>query len=124
MEVEMFGTEGVVELVEDDEAEARIDDQLERLGPGALGGRDVALDVLRLPGEAFAHRVPRNAVAERREGVALAGMPGALDELHDADPVAAPEHAQRQPEGGGGFALAGAGMDDEQALLDGLAGHF
>ena len=34
------------------------------------------------------------------------------------------EHAQRQPEGGGRLALAGAGVDDQQALLDRLAGDL
>ena len=38
--------------------------------------------------------------------------------------MAATEHAQREPEGGGGFSLAGAGMDDEKALLHGLAGDL
>ena len=37
---------------------------------------------------------------------------------------APPEHAERQAESRGRFALAGAGMDDEQALLDLLAGHL
>ena len=53
-----------------------------------------------------------------------AGMPGALDELHHADALAAAEHAQRQAEGRRRLALAGAGMDDQQALLDRLAGHL
>ena len=38
--------------------------------------------------------------------------------------MAAAEHAQRKPESRGRFALAGAGMDDEQALLDRLSGDF
>ena len=38
--------------------------------------------------------------------------------------MAATEHAQREPEGGGGFSLSGAGMDDEKALLHGLAGDL
>ena len=104
--------------------EARIVHQFARLRPGAFGRRDVARAILRLPGEAFAHRVPDDLIAELRQRIALGGVPGALDELHHADPLAAPEHAQRQPESRGGFALAGAGMDDEQALLDGLAGDL
>ena len=34
------------------------------------------------------------------------------------------EHAQHEAEGRRRFALAGAGMDDEQALLDGLGGDL
>ncbi len=97
---------------------ARIGHQLLRLRPGALGGGDVARAVLRLPGEALAHRVPRHLIAELRQRVALADLPRALDELHDADALAAPEHAQREAEGGRRLALAGAGVDDQQALLD------
>ena len=82
------------------------------------------VQILRLPGEALAHRVPGDLVAECGERVALGRVPGALDELHHADALAAAEHAQREPEGRGRFPLAGAGMDDEQALLDGLAGDL
>ena len=59
-------------------------------------------------------------VAERRKRIAFRRVPGALDELHDADPMAAPEHAQRKPERGGRFALAGAGVDDQKTFLDRL----
>ena len=60
-----------------------------RLRPGALGRRDVARAVLRLPGEAFAQRVPFDLIAEALDGGALAGLPGALAELHDAAAEAA-----------------------------------
>ena len=61
---------------------------------------------------------------KRLEGVALAGAPGALDELDDADAAAVAEHAEREAEGGGGLALAGAGVDDEEAFLGGLGGDL
>src|SRR5262249_24223225 len=110
--------------VEDDEREVLVRHQIARLAPGALGGRDVALEVLRLPGEALAHAVPFDLVAEARERIALGRMPGALDELHHADPVPAPEHAQREPERRRRLALAGPGVDHQQALFDRLAGHL
>src|SRR5205814_282978 len=113
-----------VELVEDHEAEAWVGHQLDRLGPGALGRRHVARAVLGLPGEALPHGVPRNAVAERRKRVALAGVPGALDELHHTDPMTASEHAQGEPECRRRFALTGPGMDDQQTFLDGFAGDL
>ena len=53
-----------------------------------------------------------------------AGMPSALDELHHADAMAAAEHAQSKPERGRRLALAGAGMDDQQTLLDRLSGDL
>ena len=61
---------------------------------------------------------------ELRERVALGGVPGALDELHDADAAAAAQHAQRETEGRGRFPFAGAGVDDQQTLFDGLAGDL
>src|SRR5262249_24508778 len=51
-------------------------------------------------------------------------VPGALDELHDADPFAAAKHPQSEPECRRRLALAGTGVDDEQAFLDRLLGDF
>ena len=84
-EIEIVVAQRDVQLVEDDEADRRVGHQFLRLGPGALGGGDVARQVLRFPGEALAHRVPDDPVAEGGESILLAGVPGALDELHDAD---------------------------------------
>ena len=87
--------------------------------PGAAAGGDVAGPVLGLPGEALAHAVPRDQVAEAFQRATLAGRPGALDELHDRSPPPVAEHAQHQPEGGRGLALARPGVDHQQALLHG-----
>src|SRR5690606_180202 len=80
--------------------------------------------VLGFPGEAFAHRVELDQLAETRQRVALAGMPGTLDELHDADAAAVSEHPQRETECRGRLSLAGAGVDDQQALFDGLVAQL
>src|SRR3984893_2585298 len=64
VQVEIFVALRDVELVEDHEGEASIGNELERLRPGALGRRDVAREVLRLPAEALPHRVPGDLVAE------------------------------------------------------------
>ena len=88
-------------------AKLAIGHQFARLRPGPLGRRDVARAILRLPGEALAHRVPDDLVAEPRERVALGRMPRALDELHHADAMAAPQRAQRKSERRSRFALAG-----------------
>ena len=122
--VEIVVAQRDVQFVQHQQAEAGALHHLHRALPGALGGGDVAGAVLRLPGEALAHRVPFDQVAEAGEGVALAGGPGALDELHHADRPAAPEHAQREAERRRGLALAGAGVDHQQALLDGLGRHL
>ena len=124
VQVEILVAQRDIELVEDHQPECRVGHELERLCPGPLGGGDVALEVLGLPGKALAHGVPGHLVAERDESIALRGVPRALDELHDADPMATAEHAQREPEGGGGFALAGPGVDDEKPFLDRLAGDL
>src|SRR5579872_4363784 len=50
-EVEIAVAQRDVELIEDDEAEARVRHQLKRLGEGAFGRRDIAREVLGLPGE-------------------------------------------------------------------------
>src|SRR4029078_3894557 len=113
-----------IQLIENDQVEALIGHQLLRLAPSALRRGDVAAEILRLPGEALAHGVPGDLIAELGQRVALGRMPGALDELHHADPLAAAEHAQREAERRRGFPLAGAGVHDQQALLDGLARHL
>ena len=84
----------------------------------AVRRRDVAGAVLRLPGKALAHRAPLDLIAERSIALAFACRPRALDELHHADPPAVPKRAQREAEGRGRLALAGAGMDDQQALFE------
>ena len=57
-EVEVVVAQRDVELVEHEQPDGRVGHQLLGLLPGALGGGDVAGAVLRLPGEAFAQRVP------------------------------------------------------------------
>ena len=106
-----------VELVEHEQADRRVRHHTPGLAPRGLGRRDVARAVLRLPGEAFAHRAPLDLGPEAFDAHALAGRPGALDELHDADAKAPPEGAQGKPEGRGRLALAWASVNDEEALL-------
>ena len=53
----------------------------------------------------------------------LAGIPGALDELHHRAGKAMRDTAHDHAEGGGGLALARAGMDDDEPLLAALLGH-
>ena len=107
-----------VEFVEHDEADRRVGHHAPGLAPRGFSRRDVARAVLRLPGEAFAHRAPLDLGPEALDAHALAGRPGALDELHHADAKAPPERAQDEPEGRGRLALAGAGVDDEEPLLE------
>ena len=80
--------------------------------------------VLRFPGKAFAHRVELAEIAKMAgEQAPLAGVPGALDELHDRAGEAMGNAAHDHAEGGGRLALAGAGMDDDQALFAALGRH-
>src|SRR5690606_10177294 len=78
VDVEIFVAQSDIELIQTHESHRGVGHQVERLFPGTLGGRDVARAVLRLPGEALAHRVPLDHVAEAGEGVLLAGVPGTL----------------------------------------------
>src|SRR5690606_1965576 len=99
---------------------SRISDHPLRLIPGRTRRADVAGAVLGFPGESLAHGVDRHLVREPLQDLALAGLPPALDELHDADAEAVADAAHHHAEGGRRLALALAGMDDQQALLDGL----
>src|SRR5437868_6406219 len=85
--------------------------------------RNVALAILSLPGEAFTHCLDGDEVGKFFEHRPLTGRPGALDELNDTRPHAMPDGAEDHAERRGRFALALAGMDDEQSLLDRLGGH-
>ena len=49
-------------------------------------------------------------------GVELAVVPGAFEELQHEDAHAVADGAQGGAEGGGGFALAGAGVDEDEAF--------
>src|SRR6185312_4423278 len=81
-------------------------------------------------------RAPLDLGPEAFDGGALAGRPGALDELHHADAKAAPQRPQGKSEGRSRFALAGTGVNDEETffqnrfrshlgVLGGLSfGHF
>ncbi len=70
-QIEIVVTQRDIELVENDKRERRIGHQLARLRPGALGRRDVAFEILRVPGEAFAHGVPGHLIAELLQRIAL-----------------------------------------------------
>src|SRR5215467_288086 len=122
--IEIIVAQCDIELVQNQHAEIRISHEFARFRPGAFGGGDIAGAVLRFPGETLAHRVPNELIAKARQCVAFGRMPGALDELHHADTLSAAEHAQRQSECRRRFALAGAGVDDQQSLLDRLGGDF
>ena len=109
-----------VEFVEQDHLVVGVGDQFFCPVPGLAGGGKVALAVLGFPGEAIAHGVDRDLIGEMFEDVALAGVPFAFDELDDADLEAVGDAAEYHAEGGSGFALALAGVDDEQALFIGV----
>src|SRR5208283_133894 len=98
--------------------------ELDGFLPRALGRRDVALAVLRLPGEPFAQGVNLDSLARFREERRLSRRDRSLDELVDTDLQSLPEGAERQPQGRCRLSLAGAGIHDEQSLLARRARHF
>ena len=67
---------------------------------------------------------PLLIVAEEVEGEALAGLPGALDELHDADFIAVAQRPGHGAPGSRGLAFAVARIDQQQATLLGGLGDF
>jgi len=93
-----------IELIEDDHRQARIGDEFARFAPGASAAatsraRSWVSQVNPRPW--CARRVARRTFAARL----APPMPGALDELHHADAMTAPEHAQGKPEGADVFPL-------------------
>src|SRR5690606_17248081 len=107
--VEIVVAQSNIEFVEHDKADGRVGHEFEGFRPGGFGRGNIAFEVLRLPGKPFAHRMPGNPVAEKRERVLLARMPGALNELHDAHTAPMAEHAKRQAEGSRALAFARTG---------------
>ncbi|MGZ2441138.1 hypothetical protein ACVI55_003574 [Sinorhizobium medicae] len=76
------------------------------------------------PSEALAERVELADVAEVfLDQVALAGVHGALDELNDGTGHAVGDVAKDHAEARGRFALALAGVDDDQTFFVRLRGH-
>ncbi len=99
-------------------------DELLGARPCGFRCRDVAGAILGLPGEAFAHDMQRRELGKFGQQLRFAGLPGRrLDELHDGDGPAvadvAEDHAKRRRR----LALAGAGVDDDQALVARLRRH-
>ena len=117
-------TERDVDLVQQHHVVALVADQFLRLGPGGGRGGDITLLVLRFPGKAFAHRMEIAQIGEMPAyEVPLAGIHAALDELDHGTGKAVRDAAEDHSEGGGGFALSLARMDDDQTLFTGLRGH-
>src|SRR3984957_17053819 len=124
VDVEIVVAQRDVDLVEHDHAQVRIGDQRLGLFPAGLGSRDVAGTILGFPGKAFAHGMELAEFTEMRsQKPALPGIPRALDELHHRAGKTMRDASQDHAEGGGGFSLASAGMDDDQSLLAALFGH-
>src|SRR3989338_2587616 len=87
--------------------------------PRAPGGGHVLLKILGVPGESLTHNAELAPAFELPEKFALTGLPAALDELHNSHFVSLPHSPQGRAEGGGGFALPVAGVDDDQSLFNG-----
>ena len=83
--------------------------------PYGLAGRGIAFSVLGVPGKAGRHHLKLNAV--RLQQVALAVRPLALDKLYHRRFFTVADRARDGAEGGGGFALAVAGKNDNDAAL-------
>src|SRR5262245_37147496 len=62
--IKLFVAQRDVELVEDDQREARIGHELQRFGPGTFGCGDVPSKILGFPGKALTHGEPGDLIAE------------------------------------------------------------
>ena len=82
-------------------------------GPRLAGERLVVLEIVGVPREAVAERLPVDA--ELAADLLLADLPvAALDELHDGDLPVAGQRAQHHAERRRALALAVAGVDEHQ----------
>ena len=88
------------DLVEHHHVQVGACEQLLRERPRALGGLAVALGVLREPGKALTHAMPRHLLAEAGKRVGLGSGDGALHVLHHCRTHAVLQRAQQHPEGG------------------------
>src|SRR6266536_908826 len=105
------------EFVEDQQVEGLVRDAALDLVPAFAGQVGGLLEVAGHPGPAVAHALPGD-VAELLGRLPLANAPLAgLDELVDADPVAACPAAQHDAEGGGRLPLAVPRVDDQQRVV-------
>src|SRR5277367_3499658 len=107
-----------VELVEHEETDRWIGHHALGLSPRGARRRNIARAVLRLPGEAFAHRAPLGLGAEALDGYTLACRPGALDELHHTNAEATTKRPQRESERCCRLAFARTGVDDKQTFFE------
>src|ERR1700682_410063 len=121
---QIFVAQYDVELIQHHHAVTIVADEFFRALPARGGGGDVAGAILRLPGKALAHDVQRRQLRKFRQHPRLAGVPRRrLRKLYDSDGIAMTDMAKHHADRGGGLALAGAGMDDQQALLASFSGH-
>ena len=90
------------------------DDEVFGAGVGVGGGAGVG-------GEAGAEGGAESGI-EGVGGVELAVVPGALEELEDEDAHAVAGGSEGGAEGGSGLALAGAGVDEDEAAAGGFGG--
>src|SRR6266536_3154624 len=105
------------ELVEDQQVVGLVRDAALDLVPALTGQVGGLLQIAGHPGPAVAHALPGD-VAKLLGRLPLANAPLAgLDELVDADPVAACPAAQHDAEGGGRLPLAVARIDDQQGVV-------
>ncbi len=124
IEIEIVVTQHDVQLVEQHQPMTVIADHLLGALPARGRGGDVTLTVLGDPGEALAHDVQRDQIRKGLQQTRFARVPfRRLGELHDADGIAMTDMAEHHAQRRRCLALAGAGMDDQQAFLSDLGRH-
>src|ERR1700733_3742615 len=117
--------DGVVDFIEDDEVPFAGEDGFARFGPGGFDEANVfgiglgAADFH----EAATHLLEDEVGGVGEDGVELAVVPGAFEELQNKDAHAVADGAQSGSEGCGGFALAGTGVDEDEAAAGGSLGR-
>ena len=113
-----------IDFIEQHHRDAFVTDQLPGFLPGRSSHFDVAFLVLGFPGKPFAHRVEFAQIGKALDDqIALARCHPALDELDDCTFLAMRNVPEDHAESSGRFALALAGVNDDQALFVGLGGH-
>ena len=92
-------TQGDIQFVEHEKPYSRVGHEGLGLSPSRRRRRHIPFAILRLPCKTLAHGVPGELIREAGKRLPFAGLPGALDELHDAAGPAVAKRAQQKPEG-------------------------
>src|SRR5690606_39241297 len=124
IETQIAVLEGDVQLIKHYQRDTLVIQQVAGDRPGFPSLGNIPLAILGIPGESLAHHVVLHLLGKAAEEDLFAGARRPLDELHHPDPEAVAQGAGHHTERRAAFALAVAGVHQQQAVLVLGGGHF